>query len=170
MTGFSREKYRKLARGFFGRNKNCLRTMAPRVDKALRYSFRDRRARRRIYRKEWIQTINAAVREHNTPYNRFIWALNQSNIILDRKILSNLAINEPFSFKAVLDEVRIQAQLQSKPHPRIINPIEAYAKKLIIDGALKPVQTQVEEPLPYLFGKRQNVEEIKKKYQAQVHN
>lgn len=138
MTGFSRDKYRTLAKGFYGRNKNCIRTMAPRVDKALRYSFRDRKARRRIYRKEWIQSINAATREHNTPYNRFIWCLNQSNVILDRKILSNLAITEPFSFKAVLDEVKIQSKYESKSHHRVIDPLEAYAKKLIIDGALKP--------------------------------
>lgn len=113
MTGFSRDKYKMLAKGFYGRAKNCIRIMGPRVDKALRYSFRDRKARRRIYRKEWIQSINAATREHNTPYNRFIWALNQSNVIVDRKILSNLAINEPFSFKAILDEVKIQAKLET---------------------------------------------------------
>lgn len=107
MTGFSREKYRFLAKGFYGRAKNCIRVMATRVDKALRYSYRDRKARRRIYRKEWIQTINAATREHNTPYNRFAWALTLSNVNLDRKILANLAINEPYSFKAILDEVKI---------------------------------------------------------------
>lgn len=140
--------------------------MATRVDKALRYSYRDRKARRRTYRKEWVQTINAASREHNTPYGRFIWALTQSNITLDRKILANLAINEPYSFKAVLDECKLQAKMETAPHQRQIDVLEAYAKKLIVDGDLKPEIVQTEEPLPYLFGKRATLEEDKKKFQA----
>ena len=75
MTGFSRAKYRELAKGFYGRAKKCIRVMATRVDKALIYSYRDRKARRRTFRKEWIQTINAATREHSTPYNKFLCAL-----------------------------------------------------------------------------------------------
>jgi len=62
--------------------------MIPRVHKALKYAFRDRRYRRRVVRSEWIASINSAVREHNVRYNQFIAGLNNSNIKLDRKILS----------------------------------------------------------------------------------
>ena len=61
--------------------------------------------KRRNLRRQWIQTISAAVNEHGMNYSRFIMCLNRSNITLDRKILAELAINEPFSFKSVLDEV-----------------------------------------------------------------
>lgn len=167
MAGFSRDKYRTLAKGFYGRAKKCLRSMGTRVDKALQYSYRDRKARRRTFRREWIQTINAATREHDTPYGRFIAALTRSNISLDRKILANLAINEPYSFKAVLDEAKLQTQAVTAPHSRRIDALEAYAKKLIIDGDVKPLPFQ-EEPLPYFFGKRATLEEDKKKYQQQA--
>jgi large subunit ribosomal protein L20 len=58
-------------------------------------------------RTNFIQTINSAVREHDVNYSRLIYSLNNSNIQLDRKILANLAINEPFSFKAIVDELKI---------------------------------------------------------------
>ncbi|EGR31221.1 hypothetical protein IMG5_115540 [Ichthyophthirius multifiliis] len=163
MAGFSRDKYKKLAKGFYGRSKNCIRVMAGRVHKALRYSFRDRKVRRRLCRTSWIQTINAATREHNLPYNRLIWALNQSNIQLNRKILADFAINEPLSFKAYIDEIKIQVKLETKPHKRVIDPLEAYAKQLIIDGELKQTNIKVEEPLPYLFGRREEINKYKEK-------
>ena len=78
-----------------------------RVFKKLQYQYRDRRQRRRVFRREWIQTINAGCREHNVRYSRFIAELNRSNIKLDRKILANLAVNEPYSFKATLDQVML---------------------------------------------------------------
>ena len=65
-----------------------------------------------MLRQNWIVSINAAVREHNIPYNRFINSLNKSNIELNRKILSEMAKFEPYSFKSVLDEVKIQGNLK----------------------------------------------------------
>ena len=105
MGNFSRAKVVKLAKGFKGRSKNCYSIAIRKVHKALKYQYRDRRVKRRTVRKQWIATINAAVKEHGMNYSRFIMCLNRSNVTLDRKILAELAINEPYSFKAVLDEV-----------------------------------------------------------------
>ena len=70
--------------------------------------YRDRKVKKRLMRRDWITTINSAVREHGLTYSRFAFALEKaSNVELDRKILSNLAITEPYSFKAVLDEVKL---------------------------------------------------------------
>lgn len=64
-------------------------------------------------RRQWIHSINAAVREHGVSYSRFACGLTRSNIQLDRKILSDIAINEPYSFKAVIEEVNKQTDLKS---------------------------------------------------------
>ena len=70
-------------------------------------------------RRQWIQSINAAVREHGVNYSRFVCGLTRSNIEIDRKILADLAVTEPFSFKAVIEEVNkqsdLKAMMQSKP-------------------------------------------------------
>ncbi len=108
MTGFARKKYIRLAKGFYGRMKNCLSVMVPKVERALKFAYRDRRVRPRQMRTNFIMTINSSVREHNTSYSKLVHALNNSNIELDRKILANLALNEPFSFKAIVDELKIQ--------------------------------------------------------------
>jgi large subunit ribosomal protein L20 len=84
--------------------------MVPKVERALKFAYRDRRVRPRIMRKNNIMTINAAVREHNINYSRFVQSLNNSNLQLNRKVLANMAINEPFSFKAVVDELKIQVR------------------------------------------------------------
>ena len=105
MGNFSRQKVMKLARGFKGKGNSCYGVAIRRVHKALKYMYRDRRVKKRIVRREWIHCLNAAVREHNINYSRFVMCLNRSNIGLDRKILANLAVNEPYSFKSVVDEV-----------------------------------------------------------------
>lgn len=110
MTTWTQKKYVRLAKGFYGRMKNCIRVMVPKVERALKFAYRDRRVRPRIMRKNNIMTINAAVREHNINYSRFVQSLNNSNLQLNRKVLANMAINEPFSFKAVVDELKIQVR------------------------------------------------------------
>ena len=107
MTTFTRKKYVRLAKGFYGRMKNCLRVMVPKVERALKFAYRDRRVRPREMRKNNIQIINAASSEHSVRYSKLIYALNKSNLKVDRKILANLAINEPFTFKAIVDELKI---------------------------------------------------------------
>lgn len=133
MPTWQRKKYYELAKGFYGRSKNCIRIMAPRVEKSLQYAYRDRKVRPRLLRKDWIMSIGAAVREHNINYSRFVQGLNQSNINLNRKILCDLAMNEPYSFKAVLDEVKFQGKIQEKKSNEP-SYLEALAKGNLIEG------------------------------------
>ncbi len=99
------KKILKLAKGFRGRAKNCFRVAVEKVEKALRYAYRDRRARKRDFRALWIQRINAAVREHGLVYSQFINGLTLANIELDRKVLADLAVREPDAFRNVVDQV-----------------------------------------------------------------
>lgn len=99
------KKVLKLAKGFRGRAKNCFRIAVEKVEKALRYAYRDRRNRKRDFRALWIQRINAAVREHGLVYSQFINGLTLANIDLDRKVLADLAVREPGAFKSIVDQV-----------------------------------------------------------------
>lgn len=100
------KKVLKLAKGFRGRAKNCFRIAVEKVEKALRYAYRDRRNRKRDFRALWIQRINAAVREHGLVYSQFINGLTLANIDLDRKMLADLAVREPEAFTAVINQVK----------------------------------------------------------------
>lgn len=101
-----RDKIFALAKGFRGRSKNCIRVAQPRVEKALQYAFRDRRQKKRDMRSLWIQRINAGTKEHGVNYSRFIHGLQQENIQVNRKVLSELAMYEPHSFQALVEQVR----------------------------------------------------------------
>eukprot|EP01017_Pseudomicrothorax_dubius_P021505 TRINITY_DN2315_c0_g3_i1.p1 TRINITY_DN2315_c0_g3~~TRINITY_DN2315_c0_g3_i1.p1 ORF type:complete len:170 (-),score=35.69 TRINITY_DN2315_c0_g3_i1:127-636(-) len=153
MPTWTRKKYIRLAKGFYGRNKNTMRTMAPRVERALCFAYRDRKTKRRLYREGWIISINAAVREHDINYSRFVNCLNNSNIQLDRKILADLAQNEPYTFKAIVDEVKFQNHWQDPLRPTVTYH-DALAKGLLVQAPLDAAK-HVEKPdkLPY-FGIR----------------
>lgn len=99
------KKILKMAKGYRGRAKNCFRVAIERVEKGLQYAYRDRRNKKRDMRRLWIQRINAAVRMHGLIYSRFIEGLNILNIDLDRKILADLAVNNPEEFKQIIDLV-----------------------------------------------------------------
>lgn len=100
------KKVLKLAKGYRGRANNCIRVAIEKVEKALRYSYRDRRNRKRDFRALWIQRINAAVREHGLIYSQFIAGLKLAGIDLNRKMLSEMAIHNPESFKQVVDAAK----------------------------------------------------------------
>lgn len=100
-----RKKILKVTKGFRGRAKNCLTIAKERGEKALQYAYRDRRTKKRDFRSLWIQRINAAVREFGLTYSEFINKLTKSNIIIDRKMLSEMAIREPNSFKELVETV-----------------------------------------------------------------
>jgi len=100
------KKILKLTKGFRGRAKSCFRVAIEKAEKALRYAYRDRRNRKRDFRALWIQRINAAAREHGVTYSQFINGLALANIDLDRKMLADLAVREPESFKAVANQVK----------------------------------------------------------------
>lgn len=93
----------KQASGYRGARRKLYRMAQEAVDKAMNYAYRDRRARKREFRALWISRINAAVRAHNTSYSKFIGGLNKAGIKINRKVLSDLAINDPQAFKELVD-------------------------------------------------------------------
>ena len=101
-----RKKILNLAKGFFGTKKSNYRTAKEAVEKSLSYAYRDRRNKKRDFRKLWNIRINAAVREQGLNYSRFIDGLKKSNILLNRKIRSNLAVNDPESFKFIVEKAK----------------------------------------------------------------
>ena len=90
------------------RNKsgNTISAARPRVEKDRKYAYRDRRVRKRDFRALWIQRINAAVRLHELTYSRFISGLAKAGIELDRKVMADLAMNQPDAFKGLCDKAR----------------------------------------------------------------
>ena len=91
-----------LAKGYRGRAKNAFRVAIEKVEKGLRYAYRDRRNKKRDFRGLWIQRINAGVRELGMTYSQFMNGVKRAGIELDRKVLSDLAIHEPDAFKAIV--------------------------------------------------------------------
>ena len=96
-----RKKVLKLAKGFRAGRSKLFRTAADAVDKALMYSYRDRRTRKRDFRRLWITRINAASRLSNLPYSKFIRGLKLARVELDRKVLAELAISDPAGFAQI---------------------------------------------------------------------
>lgn len=98
-------KILKLAKGYRGRSNNCYRIALQRVEKALQYAYRDRRNRKRDFRSLWIQRINAAVRNHGMVYSKFMGALKKANIEIDRKVLSEMAVNNKEAFAELVKKI-----------------------------------------------------------------
>lgn len=96
------------AKGYYGRRGNAFRTATQAVDKANQYATRDRKNRKRNFRALWIQRINAAVRSHDASltYSRFINGLALAGIEVDRKVLADLAVNEPAAFEAIVGKAQ----------------------------------------------------------------
>ncbi len=97
-----RNRVLKLAKGFRGRRKNAYRRANQAVERALDYSTRDRRRRRREFRSLWIVRINAAARANGTTYSRLVGAMHKTGVVLDRKVLAELALAVPADFAAVV--------------------------------------------------------------------
>lgn len=100
------KKIVKMAKGYRGRAKNCFRVAIEKVEKGLQYAYRDRRTRKRDFRGLWIQRINAAARQYDMNYSRFINGLLKAGIEIDRKVMADLAVREPDSFKALVDKAK----------------------------------------------------------------
>ncbi|AHF96770.1 MAG: 50S ribosomal protein L20 [Desulfurella sp.] len=100
------KKILKLAKGFYQRRHSTFKNAEESVRRALANAYVGRKERKRQFRRLWIARINAAVRENGLTYSQFINLLKQKNILLNRKMLSELAINNPENFKALLDKVR----------------------------------------------------------------
>ena len=101
-----RKNTMKLAKGYFGRRKNVWTVSKNAIEKGLTYAYRDRKNKKRSFRALWIQRINAGVRLHGLSYSEFIGKVNAKGIELNRKVLADLAMNNPEAFKAVVDAVK----------------------------------------------------------------
>src|SRR5579883_3594533 len=94
----------KLAKGYRGRAKVAFRVGIEKVEKGLRYAYRDRRNKKRAFRGLWIQRINAGAREHGLTYSQFINGIKRAGIDMDRKVLADLAYSEPAAFDAIVKQ------------------------------------------------------------------
>ena len=107
VTGHAKhKKVFKAAKGYYGRRKNTIRVAKQAVEKANQYAYRDRKRRKRTFRALWIQRLNAAVRPFGLTYSRFIGALGKAGLVVDRKVLSDLAIREPAAFAAIVEKAK----------------------------------------------------------------
>jgi large subunit ribosomal protein L20 len=100
-----RKKILKAAKGYYGGKHRLFKTAKESVEKALQYSYRDRRKRKGQFRRLWITRINAAARNHGMSYSAFIDALNKKDIRINRKILADMAVNDPKSFENLVQLV-----------------------------------------------------------------
>ena len=101
-----RKKILKLTRGYFGARKNVWTVAKNTWEKGLTYAYRDRRNKKRTFRALWIQRINAAARLHEMSYSQLMGALHKAGIEINRKVLADLAVNNPEAFKAIVDKVK----------------------------------------------------------------
>ena len=100
------KKVLKQVKGQFGRRKNTIRIARQALEKAMQYAYRDRRNKKREFRSLWIQRINAGVRSEGLTYSKFINGLNKSGIKLDRKVLAEIAYNNPKEFKSIVKKIQ----------------------------------------------------------------
>ncbi|MFO8128473.1 MAG: 50S ribosomal protein L20 [Bacteroidales bacterium] len=101
-----RKKVMKHVKGQFGRRKNVWSVAKNAYEKGLQYAYRDRKVKKRNFRSLWIQRINAAAREHGMSYSVFMGKLHASNIEINRKVLADMAMNDPERFKALAEKVK----------------------------------------------------------------
>ena len=101
-----RKKILKAAKGYFGRRKNVYTVAKNAVEKAMTYAYRDRKNNKRNFRSLWIMRINAGARLHGMSYSQFMGKVKANNIELNRRVLADLAMNNPEAFKAVVEKVK----------------------------------------------------------------
>ena len=101
-----RKKVMKQAKGYFGRRKNVWTVAKNAVEKAMQYAYRDRRNKKRNFRALWITRINAGARMHGMSYSQFMGKIKANGIELNRKVLADLAMNHPDTFKAIVEKVK----------------------------------------------------------------
>ena len=100
------KKVIKRAKGYYGRRKNVFRVAVQAVERGMQYAYRDRRKRKSDFRGLWIQRINAGVRLYGMTYSQFISGLKKTSVEIDRKILAELAVNQPDAFKALVEKAQ----------------------------------------------------------------
>lgn len=100
------KKVLRMSKGYYGRSSKCFRVAIERLEKALRYAYRDRRAKKRDFRGLWIQRINAGARLHGLTYSKLIGGLNAAGITLDRKVLSDIATKDAEAFGKICEQAK----------------------------------------------------------------
>ena len=101
-----RKKILKKAKGYFGRRKNVYTVAKNAVEKALSYAYRDRKTKKRVFRSLWITRINAAAREHGLSYSELMYKLKSNNILINRKVLADIAMNDSKKFEEIIKKVK----------------------------------------------------------------
>ncbi len=101
-----RKEIMKATKGQFGRRKNVWTVAKNAYEKGLQYAYRDRRNKKRTFRSLWINRINAGVRQYGMSYSVFIGKIHSNNIHINRKVLADLAMNNPETFKAIVDKIK----------------------------------------------------------------
>jgi large subunit ribosomal protein L20 len=101
-----KKKVFKAAKGYFGGRKNLYRTAKDAVEKGWEHAYRDRKKKKRNFRRLWIARINAAAREHDMSYSRFMNGLKEAGVELDRKALADLAVRSPEAFGAIVEQAK----------------------------------------------------------------
>jgi len=102
------KKILALAKGYRGRRKNVFRIAKQAVMRAGQYAYRDRRTRKRVFRQLWIARINAASREAGVTYSKFMAGVKKASIEIDRKVLADMAVNDPAAFGSIVEKVKAQ--------------------------------------------------------------
>ncbi len=101
-----KKKIFKVAKGYFGARKNVWTVAKNAVEKAWSYAYRDRKVKKRVFRRLWIVRINAAARQEGLSYSKLMHKLSENNIDLNRKVLADMAMNHPETFKAIVNKVK----------------------------------------------------------------
>ena len=101
-----RKSILKQAKGYWGARHRCFKQAKETVEKGLTYAYRDRRAKKRLYRRLWIARINAACRPHGLSYSRFIGSLTKAGVAIDRKVMADLAATDPKAFEALVEAAK----------------------------------------------------------------
>ena len=101
-----KKKVYKQTKGYYGRRKNVWTVAKNALEKGMQYSYRDRRTKKRNFRSLWIQRINAAVRQYDLSYSEFMGLLHKKNINISRKVLADLAMNEPKAFEEIVKKAK----------------------------------------------------------------
>ena len=101
-----RKKILKQAKGYFGRRKNVYTVAKNAVEKAMSYAYRDRKNNKRNFRSLWITRINAGARQYGMSYSQFMGKIKANKIELNRKVLADLAMNNPEAFKSIVEKIK----------------------------------------------------------------
>jgi len=147
VTRQRRKKVLKLAKGYFGSKHTLYKTAHEQVMRSLAYSYRDRKVRKRDFRKLWIQRINAACKLNDMKYSRFINGLNRAGIEVNRKMLADLAVNDPKAFtqlvelakQGLVNEPVVKCCVEEVAAPVVEEVVEAVAEEKVDLASLKVV-------------------------------